>query len=184
MADSTREPERQEPETPASPEAVAEEIRETLEEIADKVEAITPETGTDTPASPTGEAGTQDAAPEAASESPVSALDSAASAPADLLSQQLELMRENLGLVHQKLDHHGDLMGTATADLRELMAEARDTLTLHQQVVGEFDQLVEGLGLIAQALTKMHREVLAALTGKPATQTPSQTSQASAIPEV
>lgn len=105
--------------------------------------------------------------PPAASESPASASVSAASEAVEQVPDQLEthlrLLRDNLNLVQQRLENHGSLFGAATNELRELMGEMKDTMTLHQQVVSDFDQHVESLGLVASALTKLHQQVMKAL---------------------
>jgi hypothetical protein len=160
-------------ETPQTPAAVLGELSETLEEVASGIkDAITPEAATDTPA-PTAE-------PEAASspaEPPASVLASVPAAPVlDQLIQGQRLMHDNLSLASNKMEHHSGLFAEASNELRDLLTEAKDTLTLHQQVVGEFDQHVEHLGLIASALTKMHKELLAAL-GKGKAPETSETSE-------
>lgn len=98
-----------------------------------------------------------------ASESPASVIVSAASAPADQLQMQLQLMRDNLELVQKRLDNHGSLLGAATERLDLTRLEMTDTIQLFQQMLGEHEQHLDGLGLIADALTKMHQQLMKAL---------------------
>lgn len=156
MADETEqspasEPEKEpEPETPASVAAPLGELADSLESLADKVEQT-----------PAAEAQTEP------SEFPPFALASAVSTPLEQLMTATRLQHDNLTLVQQRLEQHGDLFAEATSEVRHLMMELRDTLNLHQQVVGEFDHHVEALGLVTHAMAKIHRDVLKALGKDP-----------------